>query len=118
MLLLCRNTDKGTCLGIRIRRADNYFKRLIGLLPRTRLDEGEGLWITPCNQIHSMGMRFPFDAVFLSAEGEVVHVMEHIGAFKLSPLVRPAKSVLELPAGTIALTGTIPGDHLVLEPAS
>jgi len=95
--------------------ADNMITRVKGLLGRTGLEPGDGLLITPCSSIHSMWMRFRFDAVFISREGEVVHLMEDMAPWKMSPMVWKAKSVLVLPSGTVARTGTRTGDRLEIE---
>lgn len=98
--------------------ADNIFTRVKGLLGKKGLEPGSGLLIKPCNSIHSMWMRFRFDAVFLSQEGEVVHLIEAMPAWRASKMIWQAKSVLELPAGVIAQSGTQLGDQLKLEVSS
>ena len=45
--------------------ADKLLLRMKGLLGRKSLDHGEGLWIKPCMGIHTFGMRFPIDVIFL-----------------------------------------------------
>jgi uncharacterized membrane protein (UPF0127 family) len=59
-------------------------------------------------------MKFSFDAVFVNNSLEVVHIIEKMQLFRISPVVRKAKMVLELPAGTMPLTGTKIGDQLFL----
>lgn len=115
-LLLCRNETGNVILGDRIQKADNYFLRLVGLLSRKGLEPGEGLWILPCREIHSIGMRFAFDALFLDRELRVVHAIERMKPFRVSRLVPKARSVLELDAGVIAASGTRIGHRLVFEP--
>lgn len=95
--------------------ADNVFTRVKGLLGKKGLEPGTGLLITPCGSIHSMWMRFRFDAVFISREGEVVHLIEAMPPWRASKMIWQAKSVLELPAGVIAATGTQVGDQLKLD---
>ncbi|MEM1058796.1 MAG: DUF192 domain-containing protein [Verrucomicrobiota bacterium] len=95
--------------------ADNPLTRVRGLLGRRGLEPGDGLLITPCTSIHSMWMRFRFDAVFLSREGEVIHLIEDMAPWRCSPLVWKAQSVLEVPSGTAARTGTRLGDRLETE---
>ncbi len=109
---LCQNETRAVVIGDRIRKADHYFSRLFGLLPKSSLEPGEGLWIYPCNDIHSIGMRFRFDALFLDKELRVVHLVEDMGPWKVTPIIRQAKSVLELGSGVIAQTGTQLGDQL------
>ena len=61
-------------------------------------------------------MRFPIDAVFLDRDRRVVRVAEHLAPWRLAVAAKGARDVLELPAGTVARTGTQAGDELVFEP--
>jgi uncharacterized membrane protein (UPF0127 family) len=94
--------------------ADSYVRRLIGLLGKTKrwAKVGSGLWIVPSRGVHTIGMMFPIDLVFLSKEQEVVHVEEHVRPFRISKVSLKASSVLELPPHTIYRTGTQVGDRL------
>jgi uncharacterized membrane protein (UPF0127 family) len=105
------NTTRGVVLAEHARVADNLWTRLVGLLRDSHLDEGDGLWIKPCNSIHSFAMKFVFDAVFLDKNLCVVHLMSEMPPWKTSKMVFAAKSVLELPAGAIARSGTQLGDQ-------
>jgi uncharacterized membrane protein (UPF0127 family) len=113
--LTCQNLTRQTLLGDRIAKADTYLRRLVGLLPQSSLQPGEGLWIVPCREIHSVGMRLVFDALFLDRSLQVVHLMPMVKPWRVSPLIRAAHSVLELPAETIADTQTQIGDILVFQ---
>src|SRR5579862_2131808 len=88
--------------------ADSYFRRLVGLLGKTKrwAKLGRGLWIIPSRGVHSIGMLFPIDLVFLNKERTVVHLEEHFRPFRVSKVSLKASSVLELPAHTIYRTGT------------
>jgi uncharacterized membrane protein (UPF0127 family) len=110
-----RNVTRGHVLGEMIRSADTFFARLKGLLRRDGLVAGEGLWISPCTGIHSFGMRFVFDALFLGPDRKVVGLCERFGRYRMSRIFWDARGVLELPAGTIARTGTEVGDELTFE---
>jgi uncharacterized membrane protein (UPF0127 family) len=97
------------------RIADSFRTRLVGLLRDKMLAQGDGLWIKPCNSIHSIGMKFVFDAVFLDKNLRVVHLMPEMKPWQMSKMVWAAKSVLELPAGRIAQTSTEVGDQFEME---
>lgn len=112
-----RNATRGTVLGESIRSADTFLLRLKGLIGSGGLSRGEGLWISPCRCIHSFGMRFAFDAVFLGPDGRVAGLCEGFGRNRVSRVFRAARGVLELPAGTIAGTGTAVGDEIRIERA-
>ncbi|MGH9496361.1 MAG: DUF192 domain-containing protein [Candidatus Sulfotelmatobacter sp.] len=94
--------------------ANSYFPRLVGLLGKTKrwAQPGRGLWIVPSRGVHTIGMLFPIDLIFLSKEKQVVHVEEHVRPFRISAVSLKASSILELPAHTIYRTGTKIGDQL------
>ncbi len=97
-----------------VRLANTLTTRLVGLLPQHQLAPQQGLWISPCNSIHSIGMRFEFDAAFIGGQGQVLHVIQAMRPFKVSPLVRHAVAVLEVPAHSLAAHGITLGDALYL----
>ena len=109
------NKTRGSMVGTGIRVADTFVSRLRGLLFTESLGPGEGLWISPCNSIHSFGMRFEFDAVFLGPGEKVVGRYERFRRNRISRVFWNARGVLELPAGTIERTGTEVGDEIRFE---
>ena len=94
--------------------ADGYLRRLVGLLGKTKrwARLGAGLWIVPSRGVHTIGMLFPIDLLFLSKDKEVVHLQEYVRPFRVSKVTLKATSVLELPPHTIYRTGTRVGDRL------
>jgi hypothetical protein len=94
--------------------ADTSKKRKIGLLKHSTLEPGDGLWITPCEAIHTIGMNFPIDVLFLDRKRRVVKVRSAIPRWRMSACFS-AHSVLELPSGTADATETRAGDQLELE---
>jgi len=97
--------------------ADTSGKRRVGLLKHERLDPGTGLWIIPCESVHTFFMKFPIDLVYLDKKRKVRKVRHAVPAWRLSACFT-AHSILELPAGTVAKTGTRAGDELVIETLS
>jgi uncharacterized membrane protein (UPF0127 family) len=91
--------------------ADTSVKRRTGLLKHTKLDAGEGLWIAPSEGVHTFGMKFPIDVIFLNRKKKILKVRPNMVRSRMSISLR-AHSVLELPAGTIEATGTAKGDQL------
>jgi len=114
-LLTATNLTRGVRLTEGARVADGFCSRLVGLLRDKGLEKGDGLWIVPCNSIHSIGMQFVFDAIFLDKELKVVHLMSEMKPWRISKLVFAAHSVLELPHGLIAQTGTTIGDQFEMK---
>ena len=94
--------------------ANSFLTRGFGLIGRSGLGAGEGLLITKTGSITMLFMRFPIDAIFVDRSMRVLRVAP--GLRPWVPAVgapRGTDSVLELPAGTAALTGTQAGDELI-----
>lgn len=109
----------GRVLADRLAVPRTFVGRGLGLLLRSTLAAGEGMWIRPCNGIHMFGMRFPIDAVFLDRRLRVVRVCSELRPWRIVPRVMGAHSVLELPAGSVAALGGLePGEMLAIEPAA
>src|SRR5579863_10751982 len=108
------NKMKETFIATEVTVADSYLTRLVGLLGKTRrwAQLGKGLWIVPSRGVHTIGMLFPIDLIFLSKEKEVVHIEEHVRPFRISKVSLKANSVLELPPHTIYHSRTQVGDQL------
>ena len=111
---MVRNHTRGTVLGDRVDVADTSQKRRTGLLKFERLEPGQGLWIVPCESVHSFFMKFPIDLVYLDRNKTVRRVRKAMAPWRISVCLT-AHSILELPAGTIERSRTEPGDQLELE---
>ncbi|MFN7921201.1 MAG: DUF192 domain-containing protein [Bryobacteraceae bacterium] len=111
--MIVRNLTRGAVLADRALVADTSESRRTGLLRHKDLPEGEALWIVPCEGVHTFGMPFPIDVVYLNRKRVVVKVRPNMVRSRISFCLR-AHSVLELPTGMIAKTGTQPGDQLEL----
>jgi hypothetical protein len=110
------NLTRGTTLATHLVVASSGETRRKGLLGRDSLLPGEGLWIKPCESVHTFFMRFPIDLVYLDRGNRIRKVRSAVGAWRISACLS-AHSVLELAAGTIRATGTQRGDTLEFEPA-
>lgn len=100
----------------KVAKTENVFQRMKGLLGRSSLDPDQGLWIQPCNSIHTLFMKFPIDVAFLSNEFRIIKLLPSLSPFRLSPIVWNAQSVLELSAGTLRRSGTTLGDYIEFRP--
>ncbi|SHM42539.1 hypothetical protein SAMN05660826_00983 [Caldanaerovirga acetigignens] len=85
-------------------------RRFIGLIGRKHLASGDGLLLMPCQGVHTYFMRFYIDAVYLDENGRVVRVVNDMPPYTLGPVLKRARAVLELAAGTCRKTGTEEGD--------
>jgi len=109
------NRTKRTVLAQRVRVAGSVLSRLLGLLGRSSLESGSGLWIVPANSIHTVGMLFSIDVVLIDRRRRVVAVRNRMRPFSLLLPNFRARSVLEFPAHTIQRTATEIGDELQIE---
>ena len=105
-------------LGERIRVADGVWSRFVGLLGSASLPPGDGLLLYPSQGVHTLGMLYSIDVVFLSHDFRVVGLRERLRPFWLTSLNWSAACVLELPTGTIRNCRIEMGDQLVIEPAA
>jgi uncharacterized membrane protein (UPF0127 family) len=105
------NLTRRTILATSVEVADHSAARRKGLLGRGSLSVGEGLWIIPCESVHTFGMRFPIDLVYLDRNKTVKKVRSAVPPWRLSACLS-AHSVIELASGTIRSTETSPGDNL------
>jgi hypothetical protein len=112
--VLVRNQTRNIILGDSVEIADTSEKRRVGLLKHTQLDPGSGLWIVPCESVHTFFMKFPIDLVYLDKHKKVRKVRHAVPAWRLSACLA-AHSILELPAGTAEKSGTVAGDELSIE---
>ena len=114
LTVLVRNQTRNTVLAETAEVADTASKRRTGLLKHTGLEPGQGMWIVPCEAVHSFGMKFTIDVIYVDRKKRVRKTRQRMGPRRLSGCLL-AHSVLELPAGTIESTGTQAGDQLSFE---
>ena len=106
------NRTRRTLVGSDIEVADTWVSRLRGYLGREEPNQGEGILLIPCTAIHTYGMGFELDVLFLSEEGRVLDLLRGFPPWSRSKRVQGARYVLEVPSHTIDLTGTEVGDLL------
>jgi len=83
-------------------------------LGRMRIRSDEGLWVVPCQGIHTIGLLFAIDVIYLDENRRVIHLIEHLGPFRFASIRRQSASVLELPTRTIYSSNTQVGDSLLI----
>jgi uncharacterized membrane protein (UPF0127 family) len=96
---------------LKVRVADKFWTRALGLLVGAPLEAAEGLLISPCSSIHTIGMRYPIDVVFVDRDARVLRVCPEVraGRMRFAP---GARGVLELRSGIAARHGLAPGVRL------
>lgn len=109
------NRTRDTELASRLEVADRGQTRRKGLLGRHGLAPGQGLWIVPCESVHTFWMQFPIDLVYLDRDSRVRKLRANVPAWRFS-MCLSAHSVIELAAGAIAQTQTERGDLIEMCP--
>jgi uncharacterized membrane protein (UPF0127 family) len=105
------NVNRGSTVAQRVCIASDSSARRKGLLGIEHFTPGAGLWIAPCEAIHTFGMKMPIDAIFLDHHFQVRKLRRNLSPGRIS-LCLSAASVLEVEAGTAARSGTAVGDRL------
>jgi len=108
------NRTRDTFLVTALSVANTHWTRLRGLLGLAPDDfrNGAGLWIVPCHGVHTVGMGFPIEVVYLDRALTVIDIRTDVKPWRFTPVLRQAASVLELPCGTTAETRTAVGDTI------
>jgi len=108
------NQTRQSYLATALAVADTHWTRLRGLLGLRSSDfrNGSGLWIVPCHGVHTLGMGFPIDVVYLDQAMTVIHIQNDLQPWRFAPVRAHAASVLELPCRTAAETNTALGDKI------
>ncbi len=114
-LYVIHNVTRGVTLATHVALAGTSQARRRGLLDAENLGAGSGLWIVPCEAIHTFGMKVRLDVIFLDKNFQVRKISPDLGPRRMS-ICLSAHSVLELPAGAVARTGTKLGDRLKKTP--
>lgn len=109
------NQTRGSILAPSAEIADTAAARSRGLLGRSSMPLGEALWIVPCESVHTFGMQFALDLVYLDRKLRVVKIRAAVPPWRVSLCLR-AHSILELPAGSVLPGSLAPGDQLAIVP--
>ena len=115
-LLKVTNLTRNTVIASSVEVADSGPKRNKGLLGRASLEPGSGLWITPCEAVHTFWMRFAIDLVYLDRNLRIRKIEERVPAWRISACFT-AHSVIELAAGSVRPSQSQPGDQVEFAPA-
>jgi len=96
--------------------AEDRRSRTRGLLGHRPLEFGEGLMINPCRWIHTFGMSFPIDVVYIGKDWRVVALTENLPPRRIDRPVLRARCAIEMAAGAIRRAGLQVGNRLELRP--
>jgi len=113
--LVARNASLNRVIADRVDVAATRATRAVGLLSRAGLEPGEALWIVPSRGVHTWGMRFTIDVLALDEAGTVIDCVSNLKPWRVRLPRKGTAGVLELPAGTLAASGTLLGHQVSLE---
>jgi len=108
------NETRQAFLSMGVKVADTHLSSLKGLLGKRKLKNDEGIWVVPSQGIHTIGVLFPIDVIYLDVNCTVIHLVEHLRPFRLGPIKVGCESVLELPVRTIYTSHTQIGDRFLI----
>lgn len=111
-LMVINRSRGGVIIADRIEWAGTSARRRRGLSGREAMNCMEGIYLIPCEWIHTFGMHFPIDVAFLSPGGRILAVHHGLRPNRLSRIVLRAEGVLELSAGRLQATNTEVGDYV------
>ena len=116
MVVALMNERTHQPLALSVEIAATRTSRRRGLLGRDRLDEASAMVLAPCAAVHTVGMRFAIDVVFVDRQGYAVKVVRDLRPWRLA-LAPRARAVIEMAAGSLRWGQVLPGDRLYLAPA-
>ncbi len=91
----------------------NFFSKLTGLVLRKKLRHNQGFLIKNCNSIHTIGMRYNIDVIFLDKKNKVLAIYCNMKPFRVTPFIKGAYYALEVRAGVIEKTSLKVMDFIV-----
>jgi uncharacterized membrane protein (UPF0127 family) len=108
------NKTRESFISLNVDAADTHFTRFRGLLGRMRLRSDEGIWVVPSYGVHTIGVPFSIDLIYLDDKYKVIDLIESLGSFRIGPVRLQCVSVLELPSRAIYSSQTQVGDELLI----
>lgn len=117
-MMMYRVLIEGEEIASRVIIANTFFQRLKGLLKKKKIDDDEGLLIQPCNQVHTLGMKFDIDVIFISKLGEIIHIEANMSPGCVSPLISKSQMVLELKSGIVSDKSIVKGKRVAFDPVT
>ena len=106
------NITKDVSLTYQVTRAANFLARFTGLLGTEKPDLEKAFYIFPCKGLHTFGMKYLVDVVFLDRQGKVIKIFPNLPPNKMTKIIPNAHSALEFPSNTIKENQIEMGDQL------
>jgi len=112
---MCRVLKNEVVFADQIKIADTFIQKLVGLLSEKGLNYEQGLLLNACKQVHTIGMRFPIDVIFISKEGKILYIENDMPTGKISKYVKRSFYLLELKSGSAKKNNLLIHDHITFE---
>ena len=116
MIIGTVSTAQQQAVANQVFRAETMFERMRGLLSHPPLSAEQGYWLEPCNSVHTFGMRYALDVIFLDAGGLIVKIVENLRPWRIAGAIG-ARVSLELQKGAVGRLGLTEGQKLNWQPA-
>lgn len=103
------NTNNGDVLFGKAGRADTFWTRFKGLMWAKQIDDEQALFFTKTNSVHTIGMRFPIDVIYLDEQYTILKIVHNLKPYRMSGHFS-AKHLIEAKAGSchrLKLTDTL-----------
>lgn len=104
---LCRQDNQQLLLP-HVMRTSNAWERMRGLLGRPPLNPDQGLLIIPCSSVHTIGMKYPIDLIFLNKDWQIQKIFRAVKPWRIA-WANGAAMVVETMVGTVDNLGLEPG---------
>ena len=108
------NTTRDLVLADHAELANNPWRLLVGLIPYRQIEAGQGMVLPRTGSIHTVGVRFEIDVLFLDRAGNVLGLRPRVLPGKIAWAPRGAHTAVELPGGALESTPCAPGDRIVI----
>lgn len=105
----------GKLLASKVVSADTWLKRLKGLLGSDQLPSRTALWLLPCKGIHTIGMKYAIDVLFIDRKNRVKKVSINLPPYRICRAGKGTHSVIELPAGSVQQAEIKRGDKILIQ---
>lgn len=101
-------------LDLNVLTAVTFLERAGGLLFRPKINMNEVLYLKPCNSVHTLGMKYSIDVVYLNRAGIIIKVIDGMKPYRAS-YCTSSKTVLEFISGVAKKMNLRVGDQLLIK---
>ena len=99
-MLEVKNKTKNTVVSMKTGLANEMMERIVGLMFKKDISF-DGLYIKPCNSIHTFFCKFPLDIYFLDKKNKVIRIIKNMKPWDMTRVYFGSRSVLEFKSGVL-----------------